>query len=178
MPLPPDDFVLTAQVRTWLEQVGAGVLAAGVSVRWNNRMRSTAGTAQPRTGWIELNPRLLTVGFAEVDRTLRHEAAHLLAHWRAGRRRIQTHGPEWRLACADLGIAGEKVTHTLPFPRRKLTPRYYYRCPVCGIAVCRVRLFKRPTACLICCRKYNGSHFDARFQFRRVPPPPPQTAGA
>lgn len=173
MPLLESDPVLTAQVRTWLEQLGAAPLASGVSVGWNVRMRSTAGTAQPRSGRIDLNPRLLNVGPAEVDRTLRHEAAHLLAHWRAGRRRIQSHGPEWRQACADLGIPGEKVTHTLPFPRRKVTPRYFYQCPCCAITVRRVRLFKRPTACLNCCRKHNGGQFDARFQFRRVPPPLP-----
>ena len=64
------------------------------------------------------------MGTGEVERTLRHEAAHLLAHWRAGRRRIQTHGPEWRQACADLGIPGETVTHTLPLaPRRRQAAR-------------------------------------------------------
>ena len=37
----------------------------------------------------------------EVDRTLRHELAHLLAQWRVGRRRIAPHGKEWRQACRD-----------------------------------------------------------------------------
>lgn len=167
------DPVLTAQVRAWLEAMGAPPLALVVRVRWNSRMRTTAGTAHPRTGRIELNPRLLAVGGSEVDRTLRHEAAHLLAHWRAGRRRIQTHGPEWRQACADLGIPGEKVTHTLPFPRRKIPSKYFYQCPQCCVEVRRVRIFKRPTACLLCCRKHSHGQFDARFQFRRVPPPLP-----
>lgn len=172
------DSALTAKVRGWLEEAGAAVLAPSVLVQWNKRLRSTAGTAQPRTGRIELNPRLLAVGPDEVDRTLRHEAAHLLAHWRAGRRRIQTHGTEWRQACGELGIPHEKVTHTLPFPRQKLTPRYFYQCPNCGLAVRRVRLFKRPTACLGCCRKHSGGQFDRRFQFCRMPPPlPPSNPG-
>ena len=173
MPPGDSDPVLTAQVRTWLEQLGAFPLASSVCVRWNNRMRSTAGTAQPRAGRIDLNPRLLVVGAAEVDRTLRHEAAHLLAHWRAGRRHIRTHGAEWRQACADLGIPGEKVTHTLPFPRRKVTPKYFYQCPACMIVVKRVRLFKRPTACLNCCRCHRGGQYDSRYQFRRMQPPLP-----
>lgn len=167
------DSGLTALVRGWLEALAAAPLAATVRVRWNARMRTTAGTAQPRTGRIDLNPRLKAVGAPEVDRTLRHEAAHLLAHWRAGRRRIQTHGPEWRQACADLGIPGEKVTHTLPFPRRKVPPRYFYQCPHCAVLVRRVRIFKRPTACLICCRRHSAGQFDSRYQFRRIPAPPP-----
>src|ERR1700687_2873461 len=40
----------------------------------------------------------------EIERTLRHELAHLLAQFRVGRRRIAPHGAEWRRACRDLGI--------------------------------------------------------------------------
>ena len=64
---------------------------------------------------ISLNPRLCEHGADEIDRTLRHELAHLLAQFRAGRRRILPHGAEWREACRDLGIADEKRCHTLPF---------------------------------------------------------------
>lgn len=171
--MPAADPILTGRVQSLLNTVGAAVLAEIVQVEWNPRMRTTAGTAHPRTGRIHLNPRLLTVGQVEVERTLRHEAAHLLAHWRAGRRRIQTHGPEWRQACADLGIPGEKVTHTLPLaPRRSVAAKYFYQCPNCQLVVPRVRLFKRPTACLKCCRQCNAGQFDVRFQFRRVNPPP------
>lgn len=139
------------------------------TVVWNPRMRTTAGTAQPRTSRIELNPRLRGIGTAEVFRTLRHEAAHLLAHWRSGQRRIQTHGAEWRQACADLGIPGEKATHTLPFPRRRLTRVHAFQCPGCKIIVPRVRIFSRPTACLTCCRTHNRGQYDARFQLQRIP---------
>ena len=127
------DAVLTAQVRAWLVILGASPLAGIVHVRWNARMRTTAGTAHPSTGRIDLNPRLCGVGAGEVERTLRHEAAHLLAHWRAGRRRIQTHGPEWRQACADLGIPGETVTHTLPLrPAVVRLPGFSTSAPVAG----------------------------------------------
>src|ERR1700730_17806348 len=51
----------------------------------------------------------------EIDRTLRHELAHLLAQFRAGRRRISPHGEEWRQACHDLGIGDEVRCHNLPF---------------------------------------------------------------
>ena len=112
------DEPLTRLVRQWLVQAGAPLPAVRTTVVWNPLMRTTAGTAQPRTSRIELNPKLLALGEPEVHRTLRHEAAHLLAHWRSGSRRIS-----------------------------------------------------RATACLHCCRKHNGGHFDARFQFQRIPPP-------
>ncbi|MES2706131.1 MAG: SprT-like domain-containing protein [Verrucomicrobiota bacterium] len=165
------DEPLTRLVRQWLVQAGAPLPAVRTTVVWNPLMRTTAGTAQPRTSRIELNPKLLALGEPEVHRTLRHEAAHLLAHWRSGSRRISTHGPEWRQACTDLGIPGERATHTLPFPRRRLTPRYFYQCPACALIVRRVRRISRATACLHCCRTHNGGHFDARFQFQRIPPP-------
>ena len=178
MPLADYDPTLTAMARSLLGALGASSLMVTVLVRWNPRMRTTAGTAQPRTGRIDLNPRLLTAGAGEVERTLRHEAAHLLAQWRAGRRRIQTHGPEWRRACADLGIPGEKVTHSLPLaPRRRQQAKFYYQCPSCRIETRRVRPFRRPTACLKCCRQFSGGRFDARFQFRRIPPPLTSTGG-
>lgn len=164
------DAPLTAQVQAWLGELGAEALARGVRVRWNARMRSTAGRAWMERRVIELNPRLRGVGEAEIDRTLRHEAAHLLAYWRAGGRRIQTHGAEWRQACVDLAIPGERVTHSLPFPRRRVEARYYYVCPQCGVGVARVRRFRRPSACLACCRSYSGGKFDGRFQFQLLPP--------
>lgn len=174
------DSGLTARTREWMEALGAHALASVIRVRWNARMRTTAGTAHPRTAWIELNPRLLAIGQTEVERTLRHEAAHLLAQWRAGRRRIQTHGPEWRQACADLGIPGEKATHTLALsPRRRQQAKFFYQCPGCLIEVRRVRLFRRATACLRCCRRHSQGQFDPRFQFRRISPPllPPPPSG-
>ena len=66
---------------------------------------------------ISLNPRLFEHP-SEIDRTLRHELAHILAQFRVGRRKISPHGDEWQQACIDLGIADEKRCHNLPFPAR------------------------------------------------------------
>jgi predicted SprT family Zn-dependent metalloprotease len=169
------DEPLTRLVREWLVAAGAPLSAIRTMVFWNPRMRTTAGTAQARTSRIDLNPKLLAFGEPEVHRTLRHEAAHLLAHWRTENRRISTHGPEWRQACADLGIPGERATHTLPFPRRKIAPKFFYQCPHCRLVVRRVRRISRPTACLKCCRLHNRGHFDTRFQFQRIALPPPSS---
>ncbi len=128
-------------------------------------MRSTAGTAHPSRFLISLNPALRVFGHVEIDRTLRHELAHILAHHRAGRRRIAPHGPEWAQACRDLGLDDETRCHTLPLARSRRARRHLYRCPSCKIEVRRVRPIRRKLACLACCRKYNGGRYDDRFRF-------------
>jgi predicted SprT family Zn-dependent metalloprotease len=97
---------------------------------------------------------------------LRHELAHILAQFRAGRRRIPPHGAEWRNACSDLGIVDEKRCHNLPLPARTYAARFVYRCPNCHQKFPRVRRVRRAVACLACCRKHNGGEFDARFRLR------------
>ncbi len=162
---------LASHARTLLIQIGCEDLAATIRIVWNPRMRSTAGMAYPRRGLITLNPRLREFGDEEVDRTLRHELAHLLAHHRAGRRRIAPHGPEWARACRDLGLVDEKRCHDLPLPRRQMAARHFYRCPSCSIELRRVRPLRRKSACLVCCRRHNGGGYDERFRFQKVPPP-------
>src|ERR1700693_64521 len=102
----------------------------------------------------------------EVDRTLRHELAHLLAQWRVGRRRIAPHGIEWRQACRDLEIVGEARCHNLPFATRTFPPRYVYVCPNCKEKFPRVRRIRRATACLAPCRKHKRGEFDLRFRLK------------
>jgi SprT protein len=104
----------------------------------------------------------------EIDRTLRHELAHLLAQWRVGRRRIAPHGLEWRQACRDLGIADEARCHNLPFASKTHAARYVYRCPNCRQEFPRVRRIRRAIACLACCRAHNRGEFDARFKLRLI----------
>ena len=157
-----------AKARELLRGIGCAALADQVVVRWNARMRSTAGTAYPAKALVHLNPRLREFGEAEIDRTLRHELAHLLAHHRAGRRRIAAHGREWRAACIDLGLHDEKRCHDLPLPRRKLRATHYYRCRHCGIEIARVRQIRRKSACLACCRAHNRGQYDDRFRLVKL----------
>lgn len=163
---------LESQVRELLRALGAEKLARGIRVEWNPRMRTCAGRADYREKLISLNPLLQNHGsdaglaVDEIDRTLRHELAHLLAQWRVGRRRIAPHGEEWRRACRDLGIADEARCHDLPFASKSFPPRYVYRCPNCKEEFPRVRKIRRAIACLACCRKFNGGEFDARFRLK------------
>lgn len=148
---------LTQKCREVCVKLGLETLASEVDVRWNGRMRSSAGRASWPKARIELNPRLLEISDAEVLRTLWHELAHLVALSRAGRKRIAPHGREWRKACADLGIPGERATHRLELPSRKLKRRWKYRCPGCGWKVERVRrIARKQVACGSCCREAGG----------------------
>jgi SprT protein len=158
---------LEAKAHDFLRSNGASRIAAELRVEWNARLKTAAGRADCRRKLISLNPRLIEHP-SEIDRTFRHELAHVLAQFRAGRRRIVPHGAEWRQACLDLGIADEKRCHNLPFPVTKRVRRYLYKCPNCERKFPRVRRIKPAVACLACCRKHNGGKFDARFRLRLV----------
>ena len=159
--------VLAATSRKLLCSLGAQQIATELRVEWNSRLQTSAGRADYRQKLISLNPRLIEHS-QEIERTLRHELAHLLAQFRAGRRRISPHGPEWQKACRDLGIANEKRCHTVPFPAKRYTPRFTYRCPNCRLDFPRVRKLKRTVACLACCRAHSSGEFDVRFRLRLV----------
>ena len=163
---PRRDHDREATARKLLRQWDAAALADQIRVEWNARLRTCAGRANSARSLISLNPRLQEHGAAEIDRTFRHELAHLLAQFRAGRRRIPPHGSLWRQACCDLGIADERRCHTLPFPVQRRRRRYQYQCPNCGRDFPRVRRIRRVTACLACCRKHNRGKFDARFRLQ------------
>jgi predicted SprT family Zn-dependent metalloprotease len=158
---------LQLQARELLRSNGAGRIATELRVEWNPRLKTAAGRADYHEKLISLNPRLIEHP-TEIDRTLRHELAHILAQFRSGRRKISAHGNEWRQACVDLGIGDEKRCHNLPFPARTYAARFVYRCPNCHQEFPRVRRVRRAVACLPCCRKHNGGDFDPRFRLQLV----------
>jgi predicted SprT family Zn-dependent metalloprotease len=159
------DAALEKEARQLLCSLGAKRIATELRVEWNPRLQTAAGRADYRNKLISLNPRLVAHP-EEIDRTLRHELAHILAQFRAGRRRISPHGAQWQQACRDLGIPGEKRCHALPFPARRYAARFIYRCPNCRREFPRVRKVKRTVACLACCRVYNGGEFDLQFRLQ------------
>jgi SprT protein len=161
------NLTLETRARELLGSLGAARIANDLRVDWNSRLKTAAGRADYREKLISLNPRLLEYPI-EIDRTLRHELAHILAQFRVGRRKISPHGVEWRQACVDLGIADEKRCHNLPFPARTLAARFVYRCPNCQQEFPRVRRMRRAVACLACCRKHNGGEFDPRFWLKLI----------
>lgn len=162
------DFILEKLSRQLLRAAGCDV---EVAVVWNSRLRTTAGLACWQTKTISLNPKLIEISPNEVQRTLRHELAHILAQFRVGRVRIAPHGQEWRDACRDLGIARESRCHDLPFKRTRIERKYFYECRECRTTLARVRPVKRRVACIKCCRKHNGGRYDERFRFIQIAPP-------
>ncbi|MEK0447425.1 MAG: hypothetical protein RLZZ399_2746 [Verrucomicrobiota bacterium] len=164
---PAREMTLLAQQK--LTELGLHALAAPLQVLWNPRMRSTAGLAYPALNQIVLNPRLRDFGEREVERTLFHELAHLVAQHRAGRRKIAPHGLEWQRACTDLGLENETRCHDLPLPRRQITRKYLYQCPHCQTQLLRARPFRRPAACLPCCRNFGSGTYQEQFRLQRVP---------
>jgi predicted SprT family Zn-dependent metalloprotease len=166
------DYALEKKSRELLRELGAAKLAREIHVEWNPRMRTAAGRADFREKLISLNPLLLDLvsvncqSGSDIDRTLRHELAHLLAQFRVGRRRILPHGDEWRQACCDLGIADEARCHNLPFASNSYVRRFVYRCPNCEQKFPRVRRIRRAIACLACCRRHNRGEFDPRFRLK------------
>jgi len=164
------DAELEAGARRLVQQLpDCYAFAAKIEVHWNTRMRSTAGRAWQGKGRVELNPRLHECPEGEIDRTLRHELAHLVAYFRASRfglrRRIEPHGAEWGLACHELGIPNEERTHRLDaLKSRRLPLRFRYRCPVCDRDYPRARPIRRPLACGPCCEQSNGGRYDTRFR--------------
>ena len=165
------DPILEEVARVLLKQVGCKELSKEVSVSWNPRLRTTAGLACYRTRRVILNPKLIEVSSEEVQITLRHELAHLVAQARAGRRRVSPHGAEWHTACSDLGIPNEARCHNLPFKQRRVTRRHFYQCPECAEILARVRPIKRRVACVKCCRKFTGGKYSERFRFRLIEEP-------
>ena len=161
------DADLETTARELLRAHGADRIARELRVEWNSRLKTAAGRADYRQKLISLNPQLFEQP-TEIDRTLRHELAHILAQFRAGRRRVLPHGAEWRQACCDLGIADEKRCHNLPFKVSESARRYVYKCPQCQRDFPRVRRIMRAVACLACCRAHNGGEFDARFRLKLV----------
>jgi SprT protein len=158
---------LEETARDLLRANGADRIVNDLRVEWNSRLKTAAGRADYRQKLISLNPRLIEHP-AGIDRTLRHELAHILAQFRVGRRKIPPHGAEWRQACVDLGIADENRCHNMPFPARTYAARFVYRCPNCRKEFPRIRRVRRAVACLACCRKHNGGDFDPRFRLMLV----------
>ena len=170
VPLSGPDPRLTSLCVRWLKELELPDLARKVTVVWNRRFTSAAGVARYAESRIELNPSLVEFE-GEVDRTLKHELAHLIARNRYPNKRIAPHGREWRQACAELGIPGEGAYHDLPFKTRKRKRNYAYQCNHCLEILTRVRPLKGYCACYACCKRYNRGQYHSRFQLIQVPVP-------
>ncbi len=163
------DAALTQQCRELVAGLGLDELARDVRVFWHSRLTTTAGLARYNCASIDLNPKLREFQPDEPDRTMRHELAHLVAQFRAGKHRIQAHGTQWQKACADLGIPGEKRCHDLPLERRRVRRKYAYQCRHCEVVVPRVRRLARHSSCYACCQQHNRGRYSSKFLLLPIP---------
>lgn len=103
----------------------------GVRVRWNARLRTSAGRAFVQSGRVELNPHLLEQSPGQLRTVLVHEVAHVAAARLFGAHQ-PAHGRHWR---GLMRLAGEtpSITHDMPVPRRRRRRYLYLRvCDGCG----------------------------------------------
>jgi len=118
-------------------------LAESVTVEFSQRLRSSLGVCYPKRLLIRLHPFLAQPENTDLLReVLCHEAAHIGAEVRAGRR-VQPHGPEWRDLVRQCGYEPKRRIRVPSFPRawQSTTSNLYeHRCPVCQT----VRRFSRP----------------------------------
>lgn len=158
------DARLEATARRLLRRIGEGGLSNCVEIYWHSRLQTSAGLARFPEMRVLLNTRLREAPAEELETTLRHELAHLLASWRAFPRRVAPHGIAWRAACEELGIPGEARCHRLAWKRRVVRRKWRYHCPVCASHFDRVRRFRHQVACARCCRTHNEGKFSPKFR--------------
>lgn len=111
--------------------------AAGI-VRWNGRLRSTAGRARGAKyhSTIELNPKLRREGRAAIVDTFLHELAHILTPG-AG------HGPEWRAMARRLGHTPKRTHRYVALRSTRRPVKVVAKCEGCGVEIRRRRAMPR-----------------------------------
>ena len=116
-PTLPTEEELEAKACAFFEAWGLLDRLAHVEVRWNPRLRTSAGRCLPKRLQIELNPWLMARVPDRIDEVLAHEAAHLATSLVHGFR-VRPHGQEWAGYMAKLGLP-PRVTHNFPVERSK-----------------------------------------------------------
>ncbi len=103
--------------------------------------RVSAGMAYCSRGKIGLSTTVLHTP-RQVEETLVHEYAHLLAFSRHGRKSVG-HGPLWQEAMADLGAKPEVRHRYKTVKRNQARQEILYRCDRCGCEFSRTRRFAK-----------------------------------
>lgn len=130
----------------------------GCELRWNGRLRTTAGRVDLRRRVIELSPGYHgRFGRRELRDTLLHEMLHVAQH--VGGRKVG-HTTEMKRMARRLGIRRLYAKETPD--RRPL--RYRYRCPSCDRTVWRrIRIGRHRNACADCCNRWNRGRWHPRY---------------
>lgn len=139
-PEPPPIIALPDLAISLIEELQTRYpLKRRVTLEWRE-LRTTAGLANWAQYRIILSRQLMTDA-DRLERTLKHEYAHLLAVDRHGRR-AAGHGAAWKQAMHDLGETPE-VCHTYDCRRNESRQVVVYRCAKCLEAFERRRRLPR-----------------------------------
>jgi predicted SprT family Zn-dependent metalloprotease len=102
-------------------------------VKWNTRLRTTAGRADMKNRILELNPRLRMEEDAALHSTFIHELAHLIAGPGHG------HDYHWSAICRQIG---GKSSRCHQYESMRGTPRarkHVATCAGCGFELMKAR---------------------------------------
>lgn len=146
----PEPRELERIAQDWLRQWR--VADTAVAVRWNPRLRTSAGRAFHQQGRIELNPHLLVRHPEQLETVLVHETAHVAATRLFGPR-TPAHGRHWRALMVHAGLPPEPC-HQLEVAQLRRRAYLYLRvCDACG-SRCIARSVRYPR-----CRCGAGEHY-------------------
>lgn len=149
----------------WSRSHFGGNLPAPI-LRWNSRLRSSAGrfipgrrswTGQQRQSVIEIATYLREEvnSIHHIRDTMGHEMIHYYLFLEG---LPYGHGPEFRVMMQRLGVSRYNKT-----PRRQ-PEKYLYFCWNCGEEFRVRRKWRKPRACKPCCVKHNGGRYSERFR--------------
>lgn len=127
--------VLLRCATTWGEPTLPGRLTLTIS----HRLHRSLGRCYPQRGLVRIAPVVLGLAPPLQEEIVCHEAAHLVAFERNGRKQ-PSHGDGWKELMRTIGFA-PRVRIQLPpgdalSPAWRPAPRilYEHRCPVCQVA--------------------------------------------
>lgn len=133
---------LKRRANGWIRQWRVPNLLEQISVRRNNKLRTTVARWREKMKCLELGPQFFRMA-KHQDEILCHELAHAAALQIHGRG-ILSHGPEWHALITAVGYSPSSVLKTSKsnsmVPRRNNSSWYEHRCPVCHA----VRFAKKP----------------------------------
>jgi predicted SprT family Zn-dependent metalloprotease len=153
------EFDLFRMFRLWNETAFRGELPVP-EIRWNPRLRSTAGRFIPDPGAciIEIAAYLREEKQAEalIRDTLGHEMIH---YWLFLRNLPYGHTQLFHEKMREIGVSRYN-----PVPRHRPF-RHCYECGSCGQRVFVRKRFP-VAACAACCNRHSGGKFDQRYQLK------------
>ncbi len=139
-----------------------GLLSQGWQFRFDRSLRRYGCCKHGRRHITISLPISLRNNLGQTTDTILHEIAHALVGVRAG------HNHEWKRMAASIGATPERCYDAKEVVRPE--GNYQAICSNCSHKFHAYRRHRRKSACMYCCKKYNGGKFSDQFliQWSRV----------